>query len=83
MNTSYIGLFIGHIYLYHLLSLTRPPIENWPLLFCCIFVLWYICCASIYLVSVLFTCSWREGVVTEMNKKDDTVLTVHFPGTHI
>ena len=29
---------------------------------------------------VYLSSSWWEGVVTEMNKKDETSFTVHFPG---
>ncbi|GFS42253.1 G2484-1 protein [Actinidia rufa] len=33
--------------------------------------------SNLFIILACF--SWREGVVTEMNEKDDTTLTVHFP----
>lgn len=32
---------------------------------------------------VFFIVSWREGVITEKNKKDETTFTIHFPGMYI
>ena len=41
------------------------------------FLFWYVRYSSAF--SILFF-SWWEGVVTERSKKDETMLTVNFPG---
>lgn len=39
------------------------------------------CDNSLINPSLISSFSWCEGIINEKNKKDETELTVHFPGT--